>query len=114
MDLRVHENVVDVQLSVKDALGGIDNRARGEHGGEGDPLLDTLDGEGRSGTLSTTSGSLLLHGEAEEQVTGGDKEDVALGFQIYRNEPLTIVLTRIYCIPSKYLNILFILFNSLS
>ena len=45
---------VNVQLRVKDTLGGVNDRTRREDRGQGNPLLDTLDSQSRGGTLGTT------------------------------------------------------------
>ncbi len=90
VDLGVHEDVVDVQLHVRDLLGGINDRAGGEHGGHRDIGGNGRDTDGGSGTLGDTNSGVLLNGETREAVAGGDEDDVVLVLNVNRDETLTI------------------------
>lgn len=91
MDLGVHEDVVRVQLHVLDRLGGVDHGAGGQHGGVGNPRVDVGDnGRGGGTGAGTTDGNLLLHGQAQEQISGGNEEDAVLGLNLNRDKTLSV------------------------
>ena len=90
VDLGVHEDVVDVQLHVRDLLGGINDRASGEDGSHRDVSGNGSDTNGSSGTLGSTDSGVLLNGKAREAVAGGNEDDVVLVLNVNRDETLTI------------------------
>lgn len=90
VNLGVDEDVVDVQLDVVDLLSGVDDRARRESRGLGDPLDGVSHGQGSLGTLGAASGDLLLDGEAEEEVAGSDEQAVGLLLNLDLDETLAV------------------------
>ena len=90
MNLRIHEDVVNVQLHGWNRLSGIDGGAGGQDGRYCDITLVVADGNGRSGTLVGGSSGDDLSGETEEQVTGSNEQDVGLSFDIDSDETLTV------------------------
>ncbi len=90
MDLRIDEDVVNVEIASRDRLRGVDGRAGGKDGGEGDILLDISDGDGGVGTLTSTGRGLHGNLDTVENVAGGDEEDVGLGLNVDGNEALTV------------------------
>lgn len=90
VNLRIDEDVVDVQLRILDLLGGVDGRVVGEHRGLGHPLDGVVDGQGGSSAGAGAARGLLLHSEAEEQIARGDEQDVVLILNVNLNEALTV------------------------
>ena len=90
VDLGVHKDVVHVQLEVQRAEVS-DGRAGSQNGRVGGPGVHALDGNGRGQTLGTSiSGSLLLDGEAQPEVTGSGKQDAALLLEVDGDVALTV------------------------
>ncbi len=88
--LGVDEDVVDVQLNVLNLLSGVNRRVVGQSRGDGDPLVGGLHLSGGRKTGSGRGGDLLLDSEAEEQIAGGDEENVGLVLNVNLNETLTV------------------------
>ena len=90
--LGVDEDVVDVQIHVDVSEGRVrgNSRACSQHGRQRLPGGHIGHALSSGGTLSDTSGSLLLHSELQVQITGGDEEDVGRGLQINGDEALSV------------------------
>ena len=75
INLRVNEDVIDVEFHVADLLSGVDDRSGGENRSQGYVLLDVLYlGSDLSTFVGTISRVLELSGKLEEQVTRGNEQ----------------------------------------
>ncbi len=90
VDLRVDEDVVDVQLHLGDLLGGVDDGARGQHGGHRLVLAVVSHSQSSGGTLSGTGRSRRLDGQTQVEVARGNEQDVRLSLEVNGNVALTV------------------------
>lgn len=85
--LRIHEDVIDVQLDRADILSGGHSRGRDDRGLARHVPLVICDGSASSGTSGIGK---HLGGELQPQVSGSRVNNVALSLQIDRNEALSV------------------------
>jgi len=98
INLRVHEDVVRVQLHVEDRdlrqslvrHNTGDRRTAGQHGGIRDPSANALDGQSGGGTGSSASRLLLLNGKLQPQVAGGGEQNVGLLLSVNGDKTLPV------------------------
>lgn len=92
-NLRVHENIVDVQLHVQDALVDINAGTSGQNGSVSHPGVNSLDGDrGGSTGGSTIVRVLLLGRQAQPQIAGRDEQNVGLVLHLDGNNFLSLCI----------------------
>ncbi len=82
VNLRINEDIVNIQLDVGDRLGSVDVTTSSERWGKGDVLFDIKYCLRVRETLCSMYRGLSLGGKLEEQITGGSEKNIILGLNI--------------------------------
>ncbi len=89
VDLRIDEDVVDVQVHVRDRLC-LNSRVVCQDRSHSDVFLDIGDGDGSGSSGSSSSAELIFSSESEEQVSRSREDNLVLCCNVDGNESMTV------------------------